>query len=579
MARRGRRPTTAATSSTRKGRPSARRAKGKLPGSNAELALPAGETTPSLAYRTRGTEPVAAPATQARAQFRYGELLQRAVSHYAPAAVLINPNFEILSMQGPLVDYLEFPPGEPTKNLLSLARPGLRARIAALVQRANQESAVVSDDAAQVRRNARLVRCLLTARPISEPREARGWLLIVFQDRPDGSGDALAPGHESPLLQQLEDELKATREELQRTLEECASVNGELAESNRRMQSKDAQLRQANDELQKSLAYRRAVEHLPVAAVLCYGDSQLYMNQAAEALTAYRQGELPTLQAWFGALFGDRERTVHALYQDLRRSGGHQALTVSLMRKDGMRRAVELSAGVANGMELIILRDVTEKRAMQRQVLDIASDEQRRVGQELHDVVLQDLTGLGLLADAARNNVPSAGPAYELVNKLVGGLRRLNVKVRALCEGLVPLEFEVGDLRLALQALAETTSRAHGLTISVEAEPLTGLDQQVTQQLYRIVQEALVNIVRYSQASLVVVRLSDQQAEGFRLEISDDGIGGDEARRRGGGSGARIMQYRCTLLGGQLQVLPRPEGGCIVSCTFARSLLTHEPDS
>src|SRR5262249_52953947 len=161
---------------------------------------------------------------------------------------------------------------------------------------------------------------------------------------------------------------------------------------------------------------------------------------------------------------------------------------VSLMRKDGMQRAVELNGSSADGIEIITLQDVTERRALQRQVLDIASDEQRRVGQELHDVVLQDLTGLGLLADAARNNVPPSGPAHELMGKLVGGLRRLNVKVRALCEGLVPLEIEVDDLTTALHALAESTGRAHGLTIGVEAEELTGIDGRVAHQLYRIVQ-------------------------------------------------------------------------------------------
>jgi signal transduction histidine kinase len=211
-------------------------------------------------------------------------------------------------------------------------------------------------------------------------------------------------------------------------------------------------------------------------------------------------------------------------------------------------------------------------------MLDIAGEEQRRVGQELHDVVLQDLTGLGLLADAARNNLPAAGPAHELVNKVVSGLRRLNVKVRALCEGLVPLEIEVGDLGTALQALAETTSRAHGLTISVEVGQLGGIDRRAAQQLYRIVQEALGSIVRYSQASAVVVRLGELQAGGFRLEISDDGTGADESRRRGSSPGARTMQYRCALLGGQLQITPGPQGGCVVSCAFTRSLLTDEPD-
>ncbi|HKD55844.1 MAG TPA: PAS domain S-box protein [Steroidobacteraceae bacterium] len=476
-------------------------------------------------------------------QLRYGELLQRAVSHYAPAAVLINPEFEILSMQGPLVDYLEFPPGQPTRNLLSLARPGLRARIGALVHTATRERAAVTDDAAHVRRNGRLFPCLLTARPIGESQEARGSLLIVFQDRPKADGDAASATHESPVLRQLEDELKAT----------------------------------ANDELQKSLAYRQAVEHLPVAAILC-GKSYLYMNRAAEALTAYRQGELPTWDAWLGALCGDRQNAVRACYEEHRRRGRGEPLTVSLIRKDGTQRAIELSGSSADGIEIITLHDVTERRALQRQMLDMASDEQRRVGQELHDVVLQDLTGLGLLADAARNNLPPAGPARELVSKLVGGLRRLNVKVRSLCEGLVPLEIEVGDLKTALQALADSTSRAHGVTISVEAEQLTGIDRQVAHQLYRIVQEALVNLVRYSQASVVAVRLSEQHAGAFRLEISDDGVPADEAKRRGG-AGARVMQYRCALLGGQLQVLARPQGGCIVSCSFSRSLLTDEPDT
>jgi signal transduction histidine kinase len=213
------------------------------------------------------------------------------------------------------------------------------------------------------------------------------------------------------------------------------------------------------------------------------------------------------------------------------------------------------------------------------ELLDVADHEKRRIGLELRDVVLQDLTGLGLLADAARNNVPPSGPAQELVNKLVGGLRRLNVRVRALCEGLVPPEIEVGDLKTALQALAEATSRAHGLRISVEAEQLSGVDGQAAHQLYRIVHEALLDIVRYSQAGMVVVRLGKQQAHGLRLEIRDDGIGSDEAERRGEGLGTRPMRYRCALLGGQLRMRWPPQGGCIVSCNFNRRLLTDEPDS
>src|SRR5436189_1076495 len=92
--------------------------------------------------------------------------------------------------------------------------------------------------------------------------------------------------------------------------------------------------------------------------------------------------------------------------------------------------------------EIIVLRDVTEKRQLQRQVLEIASREQQRVGQELHDVLLQDLTGLALLADAARHGLGAEGGGRELMAKLSGGLEQLNAKVRALCEGLIPVEID-----------------------------------------------------------------------------------------------------------------------------------------
>src|SRR5207244_4334693 len=86
------------------------------------------------------------------------------------------------------------------------------------------------------------------------------------------------------------------------------------------------------------------------------------------------------------------------------------------------------------------------KRLLQRQVLEIASREQQRVGQELHDVLLQDLTGLALLADAARHGLGAEGGGRELMAKLSGGLEQLNAKVRALCEGLIPVEIAEGGV-------------------------------------------------------------------------------------------------------------------------------------
>lgn len=658
-----------------------------------------------------------------RPEVRFGDLMQKALAHYSPASVLINRSYEILSMQGPLVDYLEFPAGHPTQDLLVLARQGLRSKIRAVCQRAIQDGAPVVDATAHVRRGGQHVPCSIIARPVSE-RDAPAWLLVVFQDRFDVRADSeTAPPAvaESSIVRQIEEELRAAREDLQSTTEEFESANEELKASNEEVMSMNEELQSANEELESSKeelqslneelstvnsqlqdkvdeldrsnadltsllestdiatlfldtelrvkrftpgiatlvnlrpvdvgrpiadfagnfqndallpdchraleklisverqvqsfggesyvrrilpyriagnrieglivtytnisqllearrlidegeAYRRAVNHLPVAAVFV-SESHLYMNQAAEALTGYRQGELATLEAWFGALFGARKDGVLALYEEHRQRGRADAIVVNISRKDGAQRTIELSGAVSDGVEILTLHDVTDKRLLQRQVLEISSQEQRRVGQELHDVVLQDLAGLALLADAARTSPVAEGNGIELVGKLANGLEQLNAKVRALCEGLIPVEMGSADLRTALEALCETTRRAHGVSTGLEADGSAEPDAQSAHQLYRIAQEAVSNAVRHGHPSRVVIRISEVDGGTFTLEVSDDGVGVDKAARHDAGLGTRIMQYRCALLGGQLQIRQRKGGGTVVSCSTSRILM------
>jgi len=331
-----------------------------------------------------------------------------------------------------------------------------------------------------------------------------------------------------------------------------------------------SQLVAARKLIDEGEAYRHVVTHLPVAAIFV-SDTHLYINEAAEALTGYRQGELATLDAWFAALFGARKEEVSILYEGRKKRGRTDAIVVTLTRKDGAQRTIELSGAPSDGIEIIVLRDVTEKRLLQRQVLEIASREQQRVGQELHDVLLQDLTGLALLADAARHGLGAEGGGRELMAKLAGGLEQLNAKVRALCEGLIPEEIDEGDLKSALEALCESTRDAHGLSVTLEADPLEDLDPQTAHQFYRIAREAVANAVRHGHPRSVVIRLLQRDAGALALEIADDGVGFDESQRRDAGLGSRIMQYRCATLGGQLQILQREGGGTIVSCSTSRT--------
>lgn len=193
----------------------------------------------------------------------FKELTERLIlSDYAPASALINRKYEILYVAGPLVNYLEFPTGEPTRDLLTMARQGLRTKIRATCHRAIHDHETAIDPDARVKRNDVYVPCTITVRSISEPKEAEGLLLVTFQDRNVSPhrleteeppvGSRAVDDHDSKLVQQLEFELKSTREDLQRTIEEMESANEELKASNEEVMSMNEELQSANEELETS---------------------------------------------------------------------------------------------------------------------------------------------------------------------------------------------------------------------------------------------------------------------------------------------------------------------------------------
>lgn len=188
------------------------------------------------------------------------EITERNLLDYTPAAALIKNNFEVLYVNGTMGDYLEFPKGELTKDLLAMARPGLRTRIRATCQSALNQRIEVSDNNAQVKRDGEYFACTITARPIFELDSPEPMILVVFRDhpkpratqqkQPDGKVNATSVALEgTTLIQLLEYELKSTREELQNTIEEMENANEELQSSNEELGSAKEELQSLNEEL------------------------------------------------------------------------------------------------------------------------------------------------------------------------------------------------------------------------------------------------------------------------------------------------------------------------------------------
>jgi two-component system CheB/CheR fusion protein len=174
---------------------------------------------------------------------------------HAPAAVLIDRNYEILYYYGPTATYLEQPSGVPTRDLVSLARSGLGSRIRAAVHKAMLQGERVSLGGIRVKRDGQYVHIRIGARPVRAPRAADALLLVTFEDetvpRRVQRGAKEADASEG-LVHHLEHELKSTREELQSAIEELESSNEELKASNEEVMSMNEELQSANEELETS---------------------------------------------------------------------------------------------------------------------------------------------------------------------------------------------------------------------------------------------------------------------------------------------------------------------------------------
>ncbi len=190
----------------------------------------------------------------------FAEVTQRLLlEQFAPAAVLMNRKYEIFYYFGPCTNYLELPTGQPTHDLSLMAREGLRTKLRGAVHRAVRDNQSVVLTGVRVIRNGGHFPVRVTVRPVQIPKGAEGLILITFEDEAPASQPPSSPddrrkeenGDEST-LRQFENELKATREDLQGAIEELESSNEELKASNEEVMSMNEELQSANEELETS---------------------------------------------------------------------------------------------------------------------------------------------------------------------------------------------------------------------------------------------------------------------------------------------------------------------------------------
>jgi two-component system, chemotaxis family, CheB/CheR fusion protein len=185
---------------------------------------------------------------------RIAELARRAlIDRYAPASVLADAKGRVLYFHGPTGDFLEPPSGEPTRDLVLLARDGLRVKLRGALRRAlEQDETVVFD--ARVRQGSATQLVSVTVEPLIETKAPATLLLVSFARVTSAATTQPRTVTEDETLSEraIELELKAARAELQGTIEQAESANEELKSANEEVTSMNEELQSTNEELETS---------------------------------------------------------------------------------------------------------------------------------------------------------------------------------------------------------------------------------------------------------------------------------------------------------------------------------------
>jgi signal transduction histidine kinase len=251
------------------------------------------------------------------------------------------------------------------------------------------------------------------------------------------------------------------------------------------------------------------------------------------------------------------------------------------MTRSGTQRRIAWSSTVLprsdGSVEYIIATgiDITERRRLQKTILEISDQEGRRIGQDLHDGLGQHLTGIAFMSKVleqklVEQRLPEAADAEKilaLVNEAIN-------KTRELARGLLSVVSEEHGLTSALRQIAVDVEDLFKISCQFVCNgPLELDDLNAATHLCHIAREAVNNAIKHGRAKSITITLAATNGSGV-LVIHDNGAGFPVPSSNETGMGLHIMRCRASMIGGTLHVEKDQRGETAIRCLFP--LTSHQ---